>query len=597
MIQIKGIKVRSFLSITFLLGLLLIFAGCEFKPDKSLALGGDWSRGVRLGAANLREAGGLAIEPNGEALFLLWPKKTDAGMRIHLAIFDQQLKPVVGSILPVDLFFPHSIKLIQDPFGGLHAFALARVSSAENQQLFYFQLNRQGELIRQPVSLSPGHHDVEGYDVSAWSDGETLVVWSALDRGIPVLFRLDLGVDGQVRREMSQLAADARDPAVIIDGDQTAHVLWVHEPSSRSKEYIYTTLKQSDRGAPAGTLIARSPAGTGAIFSPPVIGHDSDYVYVFWTVEYRAGMEQGSASTFFVSFPNSRPAESTPLALRVSDSGTLPLAPHESPLLYHQLLSLPPVGAASGSKFVAYPAPLSNMSAEMPVLVVVQTAFRMQEDIQPGMAVFSGGKLIGYQLVARTNDFSWSPAGAVDQQGGLYAVWTDMEGGGEYGVFLASTSPAWKSNINRVTLKDAAWGTIGFLWSMISGLTLTPLAIITFVLPLLWLGVYYVFGSEDNLREKAPLAAMVIAAALYYGMKVLLFSAVIAFPPFSRLVAPGIRALIMYGLPALILALSTGVFLLYMKRAEAPRLFKGFFIFAFCDVILTMLLYGPGFFD
>ena len=50
------------------------------------------------------------------------------------------------------------------------------------------------------------------------------------------------------------------------------------------------------------------------------------------------------------------------------------------------------------------------------------------------------------------------------------------------------------------------------------------------------------------------------------------------------------------GVQLLTLALAFVAFLLYARRSGYPRLFMGFIIFAVADAMLTLLVYGPGFY-
>jgi len=503
----------------------------------------------------------------------------------------------VDRLLPLDLFFPREQKLVLCPKGQIHLFTRASRRSGESSGIFRIQIDYHGDQIGRPELVTPADHDVASYGVAARSTGEIVILWQSLHpEGQGVYWRI-LDADGVPLSESALLAQDAMEPAVQIGEDDLAHLLWIHEPRLKARELVYATLSDRDQQPSEGVVVATYAGGTGTIFSPPVLGFDATHVYVLWTIEYRSGLEQGSASTFYVSFPKGAPSLQDVRQIRLPDTGLLTYGEHRGDLGYRRLMSLTSTTVESSSKFVAYPEPLSSSASEMPVLLCVMAAFRMDENVQPGMAVFSKGRLIGYQLIGRTRNFSWFPMGGIDANGDLYAVWSDLMGGGNYDVFLATTAPQMKEAINRITQKDAALAVVNLGWSMLSGLSLTPLIIVMLILPLLWIALFYIFGNEDQLMSAKALIALVVAGGLYYLMKLILFSTVIAFPPFVHLVQEPFDSLLMYGLPVLILVLAVAALWVYIKRAEVPRLLFGFFVFSLSDALLTMLVYGPGFFD
>jgi hypothetical protein len=199
--------------------------------------------------------------------------------------------------------------------------------------------------------------------------------------------------------------------------------------------------------------------------------------------------------------------------------------------------------------------------------------------------------------VARSGTFSWNPVLAHDERGDLYAAWLDTAGEGNYDAYLATTSPQLKAAINRFTAQDILLGAADTTWGMLSGLTLTPFVVIMLFLPIFWIALVYIFGSDDSLSEGGVRAVLVVAVLLYYGGKLLMFGPLMRFPPFLRIVPAQFAPALIYGVPVLIVALALGALLVYYRRAEQARLMWGFVVFAGVDALLTMVVYGPSFFS
>ncbi|MBC7242440.1 MAG: hypothetical protein H5T60_08350 [Anaerolineae bacterium] len=250
-----------------------------------------------------------------------------------------------------------------------------------------------------------------------------------------------------------------------------------------------------------------------------------------------------------------------------------------------------------GSRFVAYPVPLSLPAELQLVFCSVMTEYRLKDELQPGIAILADGELLAYQQVARTGNLSWNPSPARDEAGHLYLAWPDTRGQGRYDVYIATTAPALKEAIRRPNQDDILLGAVAFGWGMLAGLTtFLPFLMVILVFPLAVVVGYHIFGSQEELSAPGPRIVLVVAGLLYYAGKLLIFSALLSFPPFRELLPEGLRWTLDFGLPALILALALLALRQYLRRAQPPRLFAGFLVFVLTDALLTMMLYGPGFY-
>lgn len=602
--------------ILLVLGILLItLAGCEMRPAKTPLISRDWSPALRVGNASQHEPVAIAVERDGSAVHLVWPEAGMNGLAMHYLQLRNSRQPSVDRLIELSLFFPKSYNLFLGAGDTLHVFFLAGQGPHENARVFHGVLDKSGQLRAAPTPITPAGYDVQHYAAAADGVGGFLVIWEAAEPPAGIfLQRLD--GSGAPLGDPCLLASDGKEPAMAVEPGAGAHIAWVTEPHAQDRHLYYCWLEYPLTCEPKPLELTRLYAGTGAIFTAPSLGFDDGHVYVYWSVEYRAGMEQGSASTFFVTFPKGRPAPQQPRTLSLPDTEALPYAPLSAQLgpwreagiigpggmpaeaAFPDLSTVVPLSPElGGSRFVAYPAPL-NLPAELQlVFCSVMTEYRLKDELQPGVAILADGELLAYQQVARTGNLSWNPSPARDEAGHLYLAWPDTRGQGRYDVYIATTAPALKEAIRRPNRDDILLGAVAFGWGMLAGLTtFLPFLMVILVFPLAVVVGYHIFGSQEELSARGPRIVLVVAGLLYYAGKLLIFSALLSFPPFRELLPEGLRWTLDFGLPALILALALLALRQYTRRAQPPRLFVGFLVFVLTDALLTMMLYGPGFY-
>lgn len=598
------------------LGIVLIMlAGCELRPAKTPRISKDWSPALRVGNASQHEPVAIVVEEDGSAVHLVWPEAGRSGLAMHYLQLRDSRQPAVDQLMELGLFFPKSYSLFQGKEDMLHIFFLAAEGAQDNPRLYHAILDKAGRLIGQPVPISPLTHHVKHYALSPDGAGGFLAVWEA--GGTPAgIYLQSLDDRGAPVGDSCRLAADGKEPALAIEPKAGVHLAWISEPRPQERLLYYSWMEYPFAGTPQAVELTRVYGGTGAIFTAPRLGFDDGHVYVYWSVEYRAGMEQGSASTFFVAFPKGQPAAQQPRTLSLPDTEALPYAAMRAQLgqwretgkierggmpaeeAFPDISIVVPLSPEQGgSQFVAYPAPVALPAELQLVFCSVMTEYRLKDELQPGVVILADGEVLGYQQVARTGNLSWNPSPARDGAGHLYLTWPDTRGQGQYDVYIATTAPTLKEAIRRPSREDILLGALVFGWGMLAGLTtFLPFLLVILVFPLALVVGYHIFGSQENLTERGPRIVLLVAGLLYYAGKLLIFSALLSFPPFRELLPESIRWMLDFGLPALILALALLALRQYIRRAQPPRLFAGFFVFALTDALLTMMLYGPGFY-
>ncbi|MGQ9666388.1 MAG: hypothetical protein ACUVWB_03660 [Anaerolineae bacterium] len=598
------------------LGIVLVMlTGCELRPAKTPRISKDWSPALRVGSASQHEPAAIAVEEDGSAVHLVWPEAGRAGLAMHYLQLRNSRQPAVDQLIELGLFFPKNYRLFRGKGDALHVFFLAAESAQGNTRLYHAVLDTTGRLTGRPAPISPPTHQVAHYDLAPDGAGGFLAVWEA--GGTPAGIYLQLLDDsGAPTGDFHLLVADGKEPALAIEPAAGAHLAWITETRPQERLLYYAWLEYPFAGAPQAVELTRLYGGIGAIFTTPRLGFDDGHVYVYWSMEYRAGMEQGSARTSFIAFPKGRPSAQQPRTLFLPDTEVLPYTALNAQLIqwreagkieragmpaeeaFPDISTVVPLSSEwGGSRFVAYPAPLSLPAELQLVFCSVMTEYRLKDELQPGVAILADGEVLGYQQVARTGNLSWNPSPARDGAGHLYLAWPDTRGQGQYDVYIATTAPALQEAIRRPSQEDIWLGALAFGWGMLAGLTtFLPFLLVILVFPLAVVVGYHIFGSREDLTERGPRIVLLVAGLLYYAGKLLIFSALLSFPPFRELLPEGIHWMLDFGLPALILTLALLALRLYIRRAQPPRLFVGFFVFALTDALLTMMLYGPGFY-
>jgi hypothetical protein len=224
--------------------------------------------------------------------------------------------------------------------------------------------------------------------------------------------------------------------------------------------------------------------------------------------------------------------------------------------------------------------------------------------IQLVMAVFTKGKMKGYQIVTKTDSFSLRPnlqvdpalRQAQDAASNLHLAWLDTAGFWRYDVYYASTSPEAKAWLDRTSPQDVLLKAVELAWSMFSGVALLPLVGFWVIPPLIWVVLFYIFVGEEELELRRVKVALGIAIALYMGAKLVLLPNFLLYVPFLDQVPPHLSSALILGVPLIILALALAAMYAYTRRTERATLFPTFFAFALTDALLSLAVYASSFF-
>ncbi len=440
------LKVINALLMSILFAALL--TGCSSFGERTQPLETDWGRGLVLGAANLREPATLALAEQGQVMHFAWAQKGEYGIDIHYARVDRQDGIQVSEQLQAGLFLPRSFQLFLTSQGEIHLLSLAKSNKDGVSGVYHVQISEDGELLGSPELITPPEQSVENYDAAMLPNGQVALVWeSARETGSGLYHRsLNWEDDTSSYGVVGQLNPTGRSPSVAAEQTNALHLTWHIDDYERGlRDVYYAEFTNADLGASDGDLITSIPLNDSTDLSPPVVGFDDGHVYVFWHSDVVGGLEAGTGKTDFVSFPKGHPDQVVKREILIPDSeGGATVSP------LNQLTYSPvsPEMFIRSSSYVIYPAPVSADAPELPLLLSARTTFRLQEEMQPVMAVLVDGVQVGYSPVARTNNITFFPTGTRDAHGQAYAVWIDYRGGGRYPVISLIDQPGleeWRS--------------------------------------------------------------------------------------------------------------------------------------------------------
>ena len=397
---------------------------------KSRRPSADWSRGVQLAQKSVGTPG-FALNSAENTLHLIWLSETNDDYTMHHRAVEQSsfvredrvLRTVDGSMRAPQ------IRPIAD--GLFNLFWLERPVSTSGWVLMAAQMSGSGDFLTEPAVLTSDELNVGGYVVSQTARGDAAIVLE--ERRATALLGAIFPKNGEATA-FTLIAEEATLPAAQLDEAGTLHVSWLSGETMR-----YAALS-ADRLAPtAGTAISDLDISQSSQLQSPGLAVADDYVYSVWSVFQRSGLEAGTGFTEYVSFERGNPQKSEVQRIWVS--------PAEKPVEVGytggyalENFSEKPSSASRVADYVLSPrvgAPIGNSVA---VAVDVRQQLRLNDEVQPAIALFEDGEYIGYQFAGKSDGLSRGLA-LINEAGGLHLLW--REGAAGRNIFYATTGGAY----------------------------------------------------------------------------------------------------------------------------------------------------------
>lgn len=586
---------------------LLLVSGCGSAYERSEKPAGDWSRGLLLGESNIKQDVALEVDAQ-RRVHLAWverPSDRSEEERLHYARLNEQGQVQVDETLAIDLPRPRSPQFLLDTGNQLHLALLSRTDGL--QELYRLRIDA-GAQPTEPVRLSREEENVNSFQAYVTADGETAFMWdSEPAEGQAGIYRAVLSEDEYASPTL--LIPDGIEPSVLaipgsaVDrsstGDDKTHLTWLIQTGLAARDVYYATLQDGEVEPPQGQRITSFQYAESATYRPPVIGLDTERVYLIWSIQnLGGGLTPTAADTYYVSFPFGEPQPVDPSNVKLPSDHRPGYDDHTSPYQYAELAPLSP--DIFGTDFINAPAVVQRRESELPTVVSLIIESASKQFMQLALTVFEDGQPIGYQLVNETQNASVLPTLVADPDANLHLAWLDTAGFRTYKVYYATTAPEARAWLDRVTVEDVGRDVVDLLWGVLSAIGFVPLTVMWNAPALVWLVLFYLFTRQEYLDELGAKIGLGVAFVIYIAVKMLFLPGLLAGgTPFVYIVPEAVAPAMSTLIPISILILALIGLVIYLRRptGEAPGVFKAYLVFALIDSGLTAILYAPRFFD
>lgn len=588
--EVFSMKTRKsfLLSIIFILGAWILL-GCGTGPERSRKPSVDWGRGLPIGS-DASGTVGMVVEENGVRIHAVWPFEAEDGKvgiryvqlgEIAQINIDREVAQIQGQTRALRLFIAKK--------GLLHLLWANRPNTVAKWQLWYTQIDYEGNLQGEPIQISDAGSGVLQYVVTESPDGGVLVAWEdILSGGINLT---GISAFGEKQAKITRVVAAGKNPDLWVDEGGQIHLIWLDEDNN----LLYALIDSETALTVSGEKLLRIPLGTGATLDGPVLGVSEKVIYVFWSILSRSGLEAGTAHTEYVFFPQRSPEKVSALSkIGMLQVEKQPFRLDRGSYTYTELV--PATYLSNTSPFVYAPAIVQHPAAEMAVALATQQQYRLDTNIQIAVAIMEDGAYKGYTIATKTLAISSDPVLATDGAGNLHLIWRD--GFTKKTVYYTTTDAETRAELDRPTLRDASTLILSGGLESLTGILLFPLAFPWIFPGLVIVIIWRLIKNDEDLSDIASQAILVVSILLYQGSKVLVFPTMVDYIPFSAWVdiPSAWQFPLRVAIPVLIFGFAIGVSERQRRRSKSlPSTLNYYFTLVIVDIILTLAIYGVNF--
>lgn len=551
-----------------------------------------WSRAVYLGSTAYKEPVPVVLNDAGEQFFLLTEKDGNSNNAyFRLKAYSQDADLLWDtSLTEIALHAPEAAHLYWLD-GELRLFWI------EEQQLYTLSLDSSGNLLGDPILLSE-EDTVDSLSLVTDSTGAATLFYAGTRKepGVYALSSFD-GTPAKTTLDPAGIRIQAR-----VDQDDILHLGWArYPPGYGTSEIVYAAYPSQsawdDENLHVIHSLATSPAN---LLDGPVLGVDTNDIYIFWTVTIRSGLESGTVTTEYLSFPhNTLAAVEQPQTLTmpaISTSMRQEFFPAE------QLKAGERVDLRSPLPVTADVQELTtntNVAGELGLAFQTPTQHLWRKSkYQVNVAYFADGVPTSYQPLSYTTTLSTTPYLANGADGYVYITWLEKLESDRYTVYYASTAPQWVTVLGRST-SDEILRVVGqVLFGMLVGVLMAPIAGAVWMLAplfvLLLLAPLRKLGSE-RIRLWLSILSLVIAVAAYWVGKLAVLPGMSTYVPFSAWVPEislGLSAFLRWFVPLGFSLFALLVAWHYTFRQSSDSTLYFLLIYIGIDALLTSSVYA-----
>ncbi len=585
------IKLRSnnYLTTLCVLALAVILPACSGTAAREWLKAPGWSHGLPIGETSIADPVTIALDDDGTSYLFLITIENERPQPTVVAL-NRQAEIVWKHTLAIPLTQPDKPTIFWDG-QALHLFWLSE------RVLYTAQMEPSGDVVG-PVRALSGAKIVDSYAVVVDAQG-AFTVWYAGQRRDPGLYALA----GDLTGSPTLVDPEGIRPTLKVDDSGTLHAVWAHYPPGfEATRFFYAAYSDGVFQPGQEVLVYEPLLSTTDHLVGPMLGLDAQQAYLIWNLSVRTGQEAGTNLTQYIHFPHGQPAlmagPETIIAPRIPDleytyrpeSGLT-----AGPRVYPVIGQYPGTSAVTDVSLDLSSGP----EAELALAFDVQTLYEFRKERgQVGVVFLQNGELTGYQLLSFTPEASVKPAIISDDAHRLYLTWLERGDVTGFQIYFASTAPDIQN-----ALAGATWGDIvrigrETIFGLLSGAVLSPIVVmlwLIFPLLVLFLTSFLRRRDEDRLTGLGTMISLLLAAAVYWGMKLLTIPGIGSFVPFAAwipAIPTWLQAPLQIGVPALITMAAIRVAWYFTYRRQAASLLYFAILFAAVDGVLTMAIYG-----
>jgi len=563
--------------------LLIVFASACQMQQKGRKPAPDWSRGLPVGVF-VRGDIDLVVEPDGALTYFVWLTEDEEGYsQVQYEVLDETAVSQTSHLLDIPATQIRYPRLVLSNNDAIHLLWSTREENERNWDLWYGQLDEDGNFQGEPIRLAASEDGVMSYDVVSDGAGGLFVVW---DKGADdMIAGVQIGADGTNLQPEQDLAAGAS-PSIQVDETGSLYMTWLS-----GNDVTYAQWPDGELETAVPTIITTFPDNTSGRLDGPELGVAGEWGYILWSFYYSSGLEAGSAVSEYVAFPLDEPQLTIPQQITISSAEEQTYVDYMG--VYNLTKLAPPSGVRGNTNFIREPKATTGRGNELAVALTMSQDFRLNAFVQVATALFKDGNYIGYQIAGKTEAFSQKPILATDDNGDLYMAWRD--GGRGTLAYYALTTDFGQDALNRMEVNDFATVAMNGGIEVIAGMLFFPLACVWLVPGFLIIGLYHFWKGESDMKEPATIILLVISIAVSQAMKFMFLPTIMTYVPFSAWldIPTGWHSAMIVIVPGLTTVIGL-LFAWFMhKRTESGLAF--FFWFTAIDAILTLAIYGVNF--
>ncbi len=574
----------------------------------------DWSRSIPLGQDVVGSIG-LSVEAGGAQTHAVWLSDAAGAEQIQYVQLNQEGTPTVARSFD----FPGRLKfarVLGAAPGVQHLFWAQRDLGATGWTLRHGLLDARGELVVSPHPVSPPGGNVGKYVLASDHAGGAVIVWDRSDPGDLVLAHLDARGRRLAGPVVLEVGGEA--PSLAVDRAGQVHLSWFAD-----RGFHYARLDLANLAPVSGTQVVDLNASglmgmTGDSLTGPILGYADGWVYLFWSVLSNSDLENGTASTEYVSFPADQPSLTSATQLYLLTVEEPPTWEYSGDFSLSRLGPVVEFSKAvddygqvyirqadilkdwydiSGavSKYLMNPVAVAGMNGELAVALGASQDYRYEERMQIAIAIFSEGRFQGYSIATRTGRVSDKPALAMDESGNLYIAWREGAFGKE--IYYATTASPAKAALGQVTSDDL----LGLVYqAAIDGLVsaaLAPMIGLLWVLPgLILIAAWQLLKRRIETHKLVAAVPLVMAIVCYYLVKFVTLPTALTYVPFSAWISVPLELglVLRLGIPIAMFLLAL-VIAVGVRRRFAASAVPFYLAFVLPEAFLTMMIYGVNF--